>query len=134
MLRNKVMSKHDEIEVTLYNEDGDEEVVSFPAKMEVCDMCEGFGSHLNPSIGEHAYSAEEFCEDFDEEEREEYFRHGGRFDVTCEECKGKNVVKVIDREACKLGDLAEKLALYDKDCEERAAFAREQAAERRMGA
>lgn len=122
------------IEVTLYNDDGDEEEVSFPAKMEVCDRCGGYGTHLNPSIGEHAYSAEEFCEEFDEEEQREYFKRGGMFDVICEECGGKNVVKVIDREACKKGDLAEKLALYDDDCEDRAAFAREQAAERAMGA
>ena len=46
----------------------------------------------------HAYSMEEFAESFDEEEAEEYFTRGGRYDVTCPTCNGDNVVAVVDEE------------------------------------
>lgn len=85
------------INLTWYDsEEGEEIEHSFPAKNEVCSRCEGHGSHLNPSIGSHAYTLEEFNESFDDEGREEYFKRGGIYDVQCEECKGKNVVLVAD--------------------------------------
>ena len=84
------------ITVTLYDDEGDEVEHELPARMEVCSRCEGHGTHLNPSIGEHAYTREEFEESFDEEGREEYFKRGGIYDVTCEECGGDNVVPVVD--------------------------------------
>lgn len=85
------------------NEDGEIAVpVEMPTKREVCHRCEGYGTHLNPSIGEHAYTREEFYEAFyDEEDREQYFRRGGIYDVQCVECRGERVVDQIDREACK---------------------------------
>lgn len=88
------------LEVTLTNDDGDEERIEFPARFEVCDRCLGHGTHLHPAIGEHAYSPEEFGEAFDEEERVEYFTRGGRYDVVCQACKGERVVKTIDRDRC----------------------------------
>ena len=84
------------IEYTWIDDEGEEITHSFPAVNEVCDRCEGFGTHLNPSIGNHAYSREEFEESFDEEEQEEYFRHGGRYDVQCEVCNGNKVILVVD--------------------------------------
>ena len=74
-----------------------------PAKYEVCSRCEGFGTHLNPNIGEHAYTQEEFLDEFDDEEQEAYFTRGGMYDVTCEECRGKRVVLVVDGDKCKNG-------------------------------
>ena len=87
-----------EITITIFNDEDDSEVeYSLPAKNEVCDRCEGTGYHLTPSIGEHAYSSEEFYEAFDDEEdREQYFKRGGIYDVVCYTCKGKNVVLVVD--------------------------------------
>lgn len=123
--------------VSYLTEDGEEVEVDLPAKNEVCDRCEGHGTHLNPSIGEYGYSREEFEESFDEEEREEYFKRGGRYDVICEVCHGKNVVLLIDEEWIdKNGSLEEKTALeaYNEKLEEDAAYERECAAERRMGA
>ena len=70
-----------------------------PARMFVCDRCEGHGTILNPSIGEHAYTAEEFDLEFSEDEKTEYFKRGGIYDVICPECKGKNVVLGIDDDA-----------------------------------
>lgn len=86
------------IKITLENDVGVERTLKLPAKYEVCGRCEGHGKHLHPDIGEHAYTPEEFHESFDEEEAAEYFKHGGRYDVTCYDCKGKRVVLVIDRD------------------------------------
>jgi hypothetical protein len=89
------------ITIKLSNNNGDEIEYELPAKNVVCDRCEGHGTHLNPSIGNHAYSSEEFYESFpDEEDREQYFARGGIYDVRCESCKGNNVVLIVDAEAC----------------------------------
>lgn len=79
-----------------WEDDDGEHQVELPARFEVCSRCEGHGSHLNPSIGEHAYSVEEFCDSFDEEERQQYFTRGGIYDVICEECQGQRVISVVD--------------------------------------
>ena len=81
-------------------ENGDgERILSLPGHHEVCPRCEGRGTHLNPSIGEHAYTPKEFAESFDEDQAAEYFSRGGIYDVTCCECEGKRVVAVLDRDA-----------------------------------
>lgn len=86
-----------DMEFTWENEEGEEVVSTFPTKMEVCDNCQGYGTHLTESIREHAYTMEEFEEAFYEEEsREAYFKRGGMYDVTCETCNGNKVVPVID--------------------------------------
>lgn len=87
------------IQVTIIDNDTDEEVEhDLPARFEVCPRCEGHGTHLHPDIGQHAYTGEEFFEEFDEEGREEYFKRGGIYDVTCERCGGQRVVQVIDED------------------------------------
>jgi hypothetical protein len=87
-------------EFTATDEEGDEYQVELPTRFEVCPRCEGHGTHLREGIGEHAYSREEFEEAFsDEEEREQYFKRGGRYDVSCERCSGTRVVAVIDVDA-----------------------------------
>lgn len=76
-------------------ETGDEVTVKVPHVNEVCGRCEGHGTHLTPSIGNHAYSVEEFNEAFDDDEsRAEYFKRGGIYDVQCEECHGEKVIAV----------------------------------------
>ena len=89
-----------------YDSEGDEVEVDFPVKMEVCHNCEGYGTQLAASMKGHVYTAEEFAESFDEEEAAEYFRRGGRYDVTCEVCNGKNVVPAIDEERADKTNLA----------------------------
>lgn len=122
------------ITVSYYDEDDNEIEAELPAKFEVCGRCEGHGTHLNPSIGKHAYSIEEFYETFhDEEDREQYFKRGGIYDVQCEECKGEKVVKVVDEDALK--NQPELQAHYEQWVEhgERVArWNREDAATRRM--
>jgi hypothetical protein len=90
------MKDQAKVELTWINHDGDEITHSFPSINVICPRCEGYGTHLTPSIGQHAYSAEEFYDSFDEEEQEQYFRRGGIYDVQCEECRGNRVVPEVD--------------------------------------
>lgn len=90
------MSRQGEIELTWTNDEGEEITHQFPGINEVCHRCEGYGSHLTPSIGNHAYSMEEFNESFDEDEAQQYFTRGGMYDVTCEVCNGDRVVQEIN--------------------------------------
>jgi hypothetical protein len=110
-------------------EEMDEEEVSFPAKFQVCSLCDGKGKHVNPSIDAHGISAEEFYDDPDF--AEEYM--SGTYDVPCYTCKGKRVEPVIDESGL---DESQKAALKRLESMQRdeAEFRREQEAERRMGA
>lgn len=134
---NKNKTKQGEIELTWTNEDGDEVTHTFPSTNEVCTRCEGYGTHLNPNIGEHAYSSEEFAESFPDDEdmgfnpREEYFKRGGIYDVQCETCHGNKVIEVADES--KMTDEQKTLfAEYEKHEEQMARYDAEDRATRRM--
>lgn len=71
---------------------------TFPAKRVVCHECEGESYVLNPSMRNHAYSAEDFDHEFDEEMQEQYFKRGGIYDVICPTCRGANVISIIDED------------------------------------
>lgn len=132
---NKWYKKFDEhsgmITVKLYDSDTDEEIeFEFPAKYEVCQVCCGRGTHVNPSIDAHGISAEEFHEDPDF--AEDY--HRGTFDVTCYACHGARVVPEIDHDSCKWTDELKKA--YEKFEDYQVGVAqsrREEEYERRMG-
>ena len=96
-----------------------------PVRFAVCDLCQGRGSHVNPSIDAGGISAQDFADDpgF----YEDYMC--GQFDVQCNECHGLRVVQVVNRDACD----PELLAAYDAEMKADAEFAAECAAERRMG-
>lgn len=122
------------IKLTIYGddtEDNPERVVELPAKKAVCPKCEGHGSVLNPSIAEHAYTASEFEESFDEEEREHYFRHGGMYDVTCPKCQGANVIDVVDVDALASAQQIVDYSAWKNQEDDRAEFDREWANEMR---
>jgi RecJ-like exonuclease len=89
------------VNVKIYYGDTEREL-QLPGIKVVCERCDGEGYVLNPSIGEHAYSREEFDEAFPEDEdKEQYFKRGGIYDIVCPDCKGKNVVTVIDENVMK---------------------------------
>lgn len=71
---------------------GDERI---PAKYKVCPRCNGYGMHTNPSVDGNGITQSEMDE-LGDQFREDYIN--GLYDVTCYECKGERVVKVIDRE------------------------------------
>lgn len=122
------------ITIKLYEEEN-EILVQFPCKKEVCPTCEGEGFVLRGGLRGAVFSAEEFYEVFeDEEDRAEYFRPGGRYDEPCDTCQGRNVVSVVDEEACARDpELTRWLGMYRRQQEEEAQFRREEEAERRMG-
>ena len=121
------------MEITYIDDNGDEVSCDLPSKMEVCDKCEGHGTHLNPSIGEHAYTPEEFDEAFPEEEdRAQYFRRGGIYDVKCSVCNGLRVVPVVDNAACRTPEQKRHLKAYRAHMKREAAYRAEERAERRM--
>lgn len=75
-------------------DEDEEEEISFPAKFEVCDICNGKGQHVNPSIDCHGLTSDDFAEDPDFAEG--YF--SGRYDVACYCCHGQRVMPVVDED------------------------------------
>lgn len=62
-----------------------------PLKTIVCPSCNGRGTQ---TLGGASFSAEDFAED--PEFAESYMR--GHYDEDCPECKGRNVIRVVDVE------------------------------------
>lgn len=109
--------------IELDDEDGSTETVKLPSKMEVCPRCDGRGVHDCWEGGmtgdEMAEQGPDFFEDY----------MSGTYDTQCTECKGRNVVEVIDRDRTP-PDL---LARYDAQQKELADMYAMEAMERRMG-
>lgn len=84
------------------NGDGDEEL-EIAARYEVCDRCRGEGKHVNPAIDGNGITQSEAL-DLDEDFWESY--RDGAYDVTCEECRGKRVVLVVDEDSADRATLA----------------------------
>lgn len=122
------------MEFTYENEAGEEVTVTFPTVKAVCPDCNGEGYTLRPGMKGHAYSMEEFQDSFDEEEAAEYFTRGGRYDVQCETCHGKNVVDELDEKQCKHNPaLVEALKAYHDKLDHDAEYAAMCQDERRAG-
>lgn len=119
------------IKITLQHDDDSEEDFELPSKMEVCDDCNGETYVLCEGMRGVGYSREDFENDFDDEEREEYFTRGGRYDVVCPTCKGKNVVPVVDLDHC-TPEQKEIYQAWETQEEERGRWDAEDAATRRM--
>ena len=110
--------------------EGDEdcsEEIEVPIKFEVCQTCNGKGSHVNPSIDSNGISSEEWDNDWSFEEQEMYMNGG--YDVTCYECNGKRVVPEIDEDITSHSILAR----YYKYTDEIHQMAREEIHQREMG-
>lgn len=105
-------------------ESGDE--IELPWRWEVCPVCDGKGTHVNPSIDAGGINYETFGDDpdFAEDYRQ------GVFDQTCNGCGGRSTVPVIDEPKCAKEDLAAYHNKLDADADYRA----ECLAEMRMGA
>ena len=104
------------IEFPMVDAEGWETVIDIPTVNAVCPTCEGEGQHSR-----HLGVVEP--DDFDTEGMEDYL--AGKYDKTCEGCKGKRVIPVMDAEwltahpdvleAVKQRNLEE--ALYRAECE-----------------
>jgi len=93
---------HMQIDLEIYKECTDpdtgetydmEDIVSFPAKWDICSRCEGDGHHSNPSIDGNGITESEWSE-WHSDEREDYL--SGKNDISCRECNGSGKVKVVD--------------------------------------
>lgn len=69
--------------------------IQLPTHMEVCHTCDGHGTHVHPDLSVVTQSDREDWADDDF--MDGYMR--GVYDVVCEECRGRNVIKVVDEEA-----------------------------------
>ena len=118
----------DEITVDIWSDDETTfiETVVLPTRFEVCGLCDGEGKHVNPSIDHNGISASEFHDD--PEFAESYF--SGVYDIPCNECHGKRVVKALDRNSCD----PKHLAAYDQEREWDRIAAQERMFELRAGA
>lgn len=98
-----------------------------PLVYAVCDLCQGRGKCVDPEIDAGGLTSADFDENPDL--RTAYF--GGRYDITCPECRGRRVT--VDNDAV-LASLPEstraELAELQRDDE---AFLREQMAELAFG-
>ncbi len=103
------------------DEDGIER--ELPTRWELCDVCDGKGSHVNPNIDRDGLTGEDFAEDPDF--AESYFR--GDYDQPCNRCGGRRVVAVVDEDHCE----KHLLALWREDREAEAACDAADEAERR---
>lgn len=95
---------------------------SYSCCMEVCGRCNGTSKIVHPSVDSHGISEQEFAEDPDF--AEDYW--SGAYDILCPECKGQNVVPVLQ-----LPENIEKIV--NGWYEDQASYDRECAAERAMG-
>lgn len=97
----------------------------------ICDRCRGDGTCLISGLEGVAFTADEFEEAFDLDERERYFNGG--YDRSCPDCDGSGKVLLVDDDV--LEHQAPHVARWRRDwieCERELDAAYE--AERRMGA
>ncbi|MEC8474654.1 MAG: hypothetical protein VXZ38_08395 [Planctomycetota bacterium] len=118
------------VEYTDWDEDDNEIVhtIDMPICWEVCDLCNGKGSHVNPSIDCNGLSREDFHEDPDFAEA--YWR--GDYDQVCNCCGGRTTVPVVN-DGCLNDDQKKHLQRIWEQAREEAEYQRECAWERRMG-
>jgi|688.fasta_scaffold299450_2 hypothetical protein len=75
------------------NDDNEvEETFTVPFKYTVCSLCNGVGTHVNPSVDSNGLTSEDFAEDDDF--RESYF--SGAYDMPCNKCHGKGLTPEYD--------------------------------------
>lgn len=121
------------ITVEIFDEDEEEEEekeLEFPAKFEVCGLCDGKGKHVNPSIDSNGITGEEMYE-LGDDFRDDYMN--GFYDVSCYRCKGQNVEPAIDEGALSKEQKAN-LKEFEEHQRSEAYYRAECEAERRMGA
>jgi hypothetical protein len=104
----------------------DDDEIELPSVFEVCPVCDGKGTHVNPAIDSGGINPDTFHDDPDF--YDDY--RNGVFDQQCNRCGGLRVVKVVDRDTCS----PKLLAAYDQQVEDDAAAERVNRQERAMGA
>ena len=98
----------------------------YPTKWEVCPICNGKGTHVNPSIDCGGLTYEDFQDDSDF--LDDYM--SGTYDQTCNKCNGRTTIKVVDWDRMSQEQKEE----YETQLEEERQMRNEHLAELRMGA
>jgi len=98
---------------------GDEVWVDLPTYWEVCPICDGEGKHVNPSIDAGGLTQDDFDEDPDF--RQNYLE--GVYDIPCNYCGGKRVVKMVNTDLLS-DDVAEAFRDQQRDDAEEEAIHR----------
>ncbi len=129
--RQAAGSRHDTMILKVSHSDPEtdewvEEDLEVPARWEICDRCSGHGTHTNPSIDGNGISAEEWYDEWDDDDRENYMT--GVYDVRCENRCDGGKVRVPDLDRCS-PEVQKKVADWE---EYEAESAREEAADRRL--
>ena len=109
-------------EPVVYMDDGSEEPL--PMKWALCPVCDGKGTHVNPSIDAGGLNVA----DLTMADMVDYM--GGLHDQQCNRCKGRTTVPVVDEKAC--DPLL--LAMYRRQRQDEADMRAETLAEIRAGA
>ena len=73
--------------------DGEEDLVTVPAKFVICGTCRGKGQH-SLAVDGHGITSEEWDRDWSFEEQQAYM--SGEYDQPCEVCKGTGKVAIPD--------------------------------------
>ena len=89
-----------DVALSVAGHDDIEEIVTFPIRFDVCSLCRGKGTHVNPAIDAGGLSREELFGQVGDDSApsfaDEYF--SGLYDVRCFGCKGKRVQPQIDED------------------------------------
>jgi hypothetical protein len=102
----------DRIVVHASDDDGNDIEIEFPTRWEVCDDCGGEGSHIHESMRILTCAG---TEDWDHEDWDNF--RSGVYDVTCDTCGGRLVVRVVDDlAACRREQEAELRAEHFAAC------------------
>lgn len=112
--------------ITKENPDGTTYEVQLPTKWAVCDLCNGEGKHVNPSIDAGGLTNEDFYDDPDF--LIDY--QSGVYDIPCNHCHGRTTIRVVDEDAADPEDLK----IYREQIEQDAYDRSVQLAELSMGA
>lgn len=97
-----------------------------PTTWVVCDVCNGDGKHVNPSIDCNGISPEVFLEDPDF--AEDY--SSGLYDQPCNKCRGRTTIQAVDWDALSAEQRTAYEAQLAEEADDRACYL----AEMRMGA
>jgi hypothetical protein len=118
------------VEYTDWDEDDNEitHTIGMPIRWEVCDLCNGRGSHVDPRIDCNGLSFDELVDD--PEFAEAYSR--GDYDQTCNCCGGRTTIPVINDDHLNDDQKKHLERIWEQEREE-AQYQRECAWERRMG-
>ena len=87
-------------------DDGCVDEIELPTTWVVCDVCDGKGTHANPSIDCNGLSAEDFAEQY----------MSGVYDETCRVCNGRTTVRAVDWDAL----TAEQRTAYEQQLKDEA--------------